>query len=184
MPLYAAGQKIRGSEINALPQLYRTVTDQSAADATPRDAVGLGFQGEINAWYLIECFLFYKAMGAAAGGSGDIRVQWRFPSGVTGWWGADGINAGDPGGSVGQVNRQSILFRDLATSIAGVHGFNGGDATVQSTPPGVDVFAKPAATIQIAATPGTVQLQFGQLSANATATILRAGSCIRVSRLA
>ena len=33
MPLYAAGQKIRGSEINALPQVYSTTTDQGLSNS-------------------------------------------------------------------------------------------------------------------------------------------------------
>jgi len=175
MPLYAAGQRIRGSEINALPQLYRTNGDQSKTDANFSNAVGLAFQGEVSAWYLIECFLFYKAQA-----NRDIKLQWTFPAGTAGWWAADGITAdqassgGPPnvGGSVGAINRQSLLFHT-----PGVHGFNGGD--------GIDVFAKPAATIQIATIPGTVQLQYAQLTADgANPTTIRAGSCIRVSRIA
>ena len=61
MPLYAAGQRIRGSEINALPALYRTTGDQQNNTASYVNATGLAFAGEVNAWYLIECFLFYKA---------------------------------------------------------------------------------------------------------------------------
>ena len=167
MPLYAAGQRIRGSEINALPQLYRTTGDQSTTSATFINCVGLAFAGEVNAAYLIECFLFYKAKLTA-----DIKCQWTFPAGAAGWWAADGIDSGQSGGSSGTLTRQSLLF-----ATPGVHAFNGGDS--------IDVFAKPAATIAIATTPGTVQLQYAQLTADgANPTTVRAGSCIRVSRLA
>ena len=35
MPLYAAGQRIRGSEINALPQLYRVASPQICSNPPP-----------------------------------------------------------------------------------------------------------------------------------------------------
>lgn len=165
MPLYAAGQKIRGSEINALPQVYRTSVDQQKIDATLSNAIGLSFPAEINGWYLVECFLFYKAALTR-----DIKLQWSYPAGTSGWWGADGIESGAAGGSVGQVNRQSL-------PLIQPHAFNGSDA--------IDVFAAPVSTIQVGSTAGTVQLQYAQYSADgANPTIVRAGSAIRVSRLA
>ena len=168
MPLYAAGQRIRGSEINALPALYRTTGDQQNNTASYVNATGLAFAGEVNAWYLIECFLFYKA----AMTPGDIVCRWSFPAATSGWWAADGIDSGSGGGSVGSMNRQSVLF-----NTPGEHAFNGGDT--------IDVFASPKATIQLGATAGTVQLQYRQLNVNSgTPTIIRAGSAIRVSRLA
>jgi hypothetical protein len=169
MPLYVAGQRIRGSEINALPQLYRTANDQSKIDASYSNANGLAFQGEINAWYLVECFLFYHAaMGV------DIMFKWAAsPAGLTGWWGADGVESGSGSGAVGQVNRQALVLP------VGDHAFNGDDSTT------VDVFAAPVATMQLAATAGTVQLQYKQRVANGgSPATLRAGSAIRVSRLA
>jgi hypothetical protein len=177
MPLYTAGQKIRGSEINALPQVYRTVSDQSKTDATYSNVVGLSFPGEINAWYLIECFLFYHAHSSV-----DIKFKWAAtPAGITGWWGADGITsdvtiaAGPPGvgGAVGVVNKQAIILP------AAEHAYNGDDSA------SVDVLAKPVATMQLAAVAGTVQLQFCQRVANGgSPATLRGGSCMRVSRIA
>lgn len=171
MPLYAAGQRIRGSEINALPQVYRTAADQSKIDATYSSAVGLSFPGEVNAWYLVECFLFYHAaMGV------DIVFKWAAtPAGIAGWWGADGIESGSTVGSgVGQVNRQSVILPGAE------HAFNGWDGGGND-----DVFAAPVATMQLAATAGTVQLQYRQRVANGgSPATLRAGSCIRVSRIA
>ena len=47
----------------------------------------------------------------------------------------------------------------------------------------VPVLACPVAFIQIGATAGTVKLQFAQQSLAAHDTTIRAGSCMRVSRL-
>jgi hypothetical protein len=162
MPLYAAGQKIRGSEINALPQLYRVAADQSNNTASFVDVAGLAFTGEINAVYLVECFLVYLSPAAR-----DIKFQWSIPLGTVGWWGADGIETG--GTTVGQVNRQT-----LAIQTPGVHAFAGD--TLESN-------AKPVAWVFIGGTPGTVKLQFAQLSAGAGPTTIRSPSCIRVGRL-
>jgi hypothetical protein len=171
MVLYTAGQRIRGSEINALPQLYRVATDQSNNTISYVNCTGLSFPADINGWYLIECFLFYMAHSAA-----DMLCRWQFPTGTAGWWAADGIEAGQttPIPSVGTVNRQSTLF-----ATPGEHGFAGSSGAP------TDTFAKPAATIQIGANAGTVQLQYRQFNVNSgNPTIIRAGSCIRVSRIA
>lgn len=169
MPLYAAGQRIRGSEINALPQLYRTTGDQSKTDATYSNAIGLSFQGEASAWYLVECFLFYHAAAGV-----DIMFKWAAsPAGLTGWWGADGVESGSGSGAVGQVNRQALVIP------TGDHAFNGDDGST------IDVFAAPVATMQIGSTAGTAQLQYRQRVANGgSPATLRGGSAIRVSRLA
>ena len=165
MPLYAAGQKIRGSEINALPQVYHTVTDQASTVAWTSayvNAVGLAFAAEASARYLAELFLFYNAPTAR-----DIMCIWSYPAGASGSWGADGLEAGAGTGSVGQVNRQSLPPNQP-------HAFAGSDTQ--------DTCAFPVASFLIGATPGTVQFRFAQLSAGGS-TILRAGSCMRVSRL-
>jgi hypothetical protein len=165
MPLYAAGQRIRGSEINALPQLYRVTTDQSNNTASLINCAGLAFTGEVNAAYLVECFLFYSAKVAA-----DIAVQWTVPSGGSGYWGASGTESGSGSGAVGQGNRQALAIP------TGLHAFNGDDGILA-------VYADPVASITLT-NPGTVQLQFRQLTVSAgNPTLIRAGSAIRVSRL-
>jgi len=165
MPLYTAGQRIRGSEINALPQTYRVTTDQSNNTVSLINCAGLAFTGEVNAAYLVECFLFYSAKMAT-----DIAVQWTCPSGASGFWGASGTESGSGSGAVGQVNRQGLPIP------TGLHAFNGDDGVAA-------VYADPVASIFLT-NAGTVQLQFRQLTVNTpNPTIIRAGSAIRVSRL-
>jgi hypothetical protein len=170
MVLYTAGQRIRGSEINALPQVYRTTTDQQKIDANYSNALGLSFPGDASAWYLIECFLFYHAATTV-----DIVFKWAAsPAGITGWWGADGIEAGAASGGVGQVNRQAVILPGAEHAFS---GWSGGSND--------DMFAAPVATLQMGTTAGTVQLQYRQLTANGgSPAILRGGSCMRVSRIA
>jgi hypothetical protein len=163
MVQYTAGQRIRGSEINALPQLYRVTTDQTNSTASFADVVGLAFTGEVSGLYLVECFLIYKSPAAR-----DIRFQWVVPSGTTGWWAANGNEAGSS--TVGQTNRQT-----LAIQTPGVHAFAGDDALESNV--------TPWAYVALGGVAGTVKLQQSQLSAGTGPTLVRAGSSIRVSRL-
>ncbi len=165
MPLYTAGQKIRASELNALPQTYWLTTDLTSTviwSTAYVNATGLAFAADANAKYLVEMVLYYLAPVAR-----DIVVAWSFPVGSTGWWGADGLDAGSPAGGVGQVNRQAI-------AIDGIHAFAGGD--------GIHNNATPNAQFNIGASAGTVQFKFAQLSQGGS-TILKNGSCMRVTKL-
>jgi hypothetical protein len=162
LTLYTAGQKIRASELNQLPQLYYLNSDLArTTSASYASVTGLSFAVDISSRYLAECFLFYNAPTAAG-----IKVQWTFPAATTASWGADGVTFG-AASSVGSVNRQSL-------GAAGEHAFSGET--------GIDVFAKPTAVFLTSTTAGTIQLQFKQQATSGTTT-LRAGSCLRVTKL-
>lgn len=165
MAQYVAGQRIRASELNRLPQMYYVNTSVIKNNSIAfTNVTGLAFSAEANSRYFVECFLFYNTAAAR-----DIRFQWAFPVGTTGWFGASGTESSSAN-SVGLGNRQS-----LPVETPGVHAF-AGDSTIDS-------WADPAATILTGVTPGSVQLQFAQLSVGATDTIVRAGSTIRVTKL-
>lgn len=177
MPLYAAGQRIRGSEINALPALYRVSTPQgvgAAGSTTLRDVTGLAFSAEVNGLYLVECFLVYHATE-----TGDIKFAWIVPSGTVNgdapglyygsWWSPNGIDAGSAGGTPGVINAMAELTPTTPREVSGDNA--------------VPTLATPVAFLQIGATPGTVKLQFAQQNLAAHDTTVRVGSCMRVSRL-
>lgn len=174
MPLYTAGQRIRASEINALPQLYRVTTPQICNNsATLRDVTGLAFQADINALYLVECFLFCHVSTA-----GNIKFAWVVPSGTLqtdsptqyagSIWGAQGIvsSAGSGAGSL-----DSRVSAALTTAQA-----RSGDA-------GTAILLCPVMVVAIGTTSGTVKLQYAQNAATVHDTTVRAGSTMRVSRL-
>jgi hypothetical protein len=178
MVLYTAGQRIRGSEINALPQLYRVTTAQTCNNDTAlRDLAGLAFAADANAWYLVECFLAYHAHE-----SGDIKFAWA-PAGLfvqgdnpqyTGsWWSAQGL---DPIGMAGVNGSPGLLDAAINATLTGSHARSGDNS--------VPVLACPVAFVQIGATAGTVRLQWAQQTAFVHPTTIRTGSCMRVSRLA
>jgi hypothetical protein len=165
LALYVAGQRIRASELNRLPQMYyvtSAVTKNNSS--TFSDVTGLGFSADASSRYFVECFIFFSTAAAR-----DIKFQWTFPSGATGYWGASGTESGDAD-CVGDGNRQSLNMQT-----PGVHAFAGDN--------GVDSWCDPHLTCLTSTTPGTIQLQFAQLSASGSDTIVRAGSAIRVTKL-
>ena len=175
MPLYAAGQRIRGSEINALPQLYRVASPQICnASVALRDVVGLTFQGDVNGEYLCECFLACHAHE-----TGDIKFAWVLPSGSLvndvptlyqgSWHAALGVDSSVSGGNPGILD--SKVNATPGTAIA-----KSGDA--------VDpILIVEVAHIQVGVNAGAVKLQFAQNVSTAHDTTVRQGSVMRVSRL-
>jgi hypothetical protein len=167
MPLYAAGQRIRGSEINALPQTYRVTTNQVINNNTNLiNAVGLAFQGEASAVYLVEGLICYKS-NAVPG----LKLAWQIPAGLTGWGGMQG-GAG-PNNRIGDWNTVAYLDDFTAT-----FGLTGDDTSWGAT------ICSPLAVMTVGTTPGTIQLRFAQTTAQVSNTTIFAGSCLRVSRLA
>jgi hypothetical protein len=164
MVQYTAGQRIRGSEINALPQLYYVTTDIVKNNSTVlTNVTGLAFPAEVNARYLVELFLAVQSDATRS-----VKFAWTYPAGATAWFGADGVAWGE-GSSVGKVNRQSL-------NQVGIHAFSGENGA------GIDVFIKPTAMF-ITPNAGTVQLQWAQQVAGAFNSTIRNGSCMRVSRM-
>jgi hypothetical protein len=164
VPLYTAGQKIRAAELNALPQMYfveTAVTKNNSAVFS--NVTGLAFPAAINSRYFVELFIYYSTNTTR-----DIQFQWTYPTGATASWGADGTDQA-AASNVGDNNRQSL-------AISGIHAFAGDSIDSNCTPT--------ASFLTDATHPGTIQLQFTQKSAGATDTIIRAGSCMRVTQLA
>ena len=164
MPLYLAGQKIRGSEINSLPQTYFVQSDQIINSNTNLIAcVGLSFAAEANVRYFVECLLGYLSTAAA-----DIKLGFAGPAGMTGWWTANGLNTG---AAAGVGNLDAVVVENYVA----LHARAGADPS--------PVLATPAAYMKLAAALGTVQLMFAQNSAVNFNTKILAGSVMRVTRL-
>lgn len=165
MPLYAAGQRIRGSEINALPQMYRSTADVICNNSTVMRAVtGLAFAGEVGGSYFVEALIAYLSSEAA-----DLKLNWTVPAGTTGWWsGGQGVSL--TGNRIGTYD--AGCFVNDFSAVCGV----GGDNSFACA-------CKPIGVFTIGATAGTVQLQFAQWAAAAFDSRIYAGSCLRVSRM-
>lgn len=175
MTLYAAGQKVRAAELNTLPQMYRaTAPTFSPNSTTLKDIIGLAFQADASALYLVEGYLAYHASSGA-----DLKLAWSLPSdyvpgngaaGTGSWWAAAGLNLGaSTSTAVGDLD---AVVNDSLTVI---HQRAGND--------GAPAFCYVAASILMGPTAGTCKLQFAQLNATAHNTTIRAGSCLRVTKM-
>lgn len=166
MPLYAAGQKIRGNEINSLPQIYRVTTPQICSNSTTfRDVAGLAFAADANTWYLAECMLAYHAKAA-----NKIKFNWVMPTGTTlGWWGTHGVVT------------SGVVSGDLDAGIVGDNWGSTGQARSGDDVNALWVFM--TASVLIGANAGTAKLQFAQNSAVVHDTTIRTGSAMRVTRM-
>lgn len=164
MALYVAGQRIRASELNRLPQMYYVTADVPWSNDTFANVTGLSFAADASTRYFAECFISFEAPEAA-----DIWFGWTYPTGTTAWFGADGVESG-AASSVGSVNNQSL-------TIVGKHAFSGENDA------GIDTYIRMGASFLVSTTAGTIQLQAAQLVNTGTDSIVRAGSCMRVSKL-
>jgi hypothetical protein len=173
MPLYAAGQKIRGNEINALPQTFRAAVPSFCPNSnTLRDITGLAFPGDANGWYTVEAILAYHASVAA-----KIRFAWALPgdyvpgngaAGTGSWWTALGL-------SNAATNGVGDLDAVINDSLTLAHNRAGSDS--------VPMFMQVIAFVMMGPTAGSVRLQFSQQTSNSHNTTIRAGSALRVTKL-
>ena len=163
MALYVAGQRIRASELNRLPQMYYVTSDLTKTTSTVYSNVtGLAFAADAATRYFVEFHIAFEAPAAA-----DICFQWSGPGTPTGLMCANGVESGDATGDVGDDNRQAV---DLIT---GEVAFAGAGAQ--------DCNCSPWATL-LSDTAGTFQLKYRQLVSSGS-TIIRAGSVMRITKL-
>ena len=164
MALYVAGQRIRASELNRLPQTYRITNDTTVnTSAAYLNAGAMAFSGEANGIYLLEPFVCYRT-GSVPG----IKFRWQIPDGVTGWWGAQAVTGSS---RIGDFDSSSFL-NDFTANF----GASGDSILAQ-------VIAQKAVAIY-STIPGTMQLQFAQTTADPSNTTIKSGSVMRVTQLA
>jgi hypothetical protein len=116
-----------------------------------------------NSVYLLDAFLMYSGPVDPAGG---IKFDWTGPAGFTLDWAAFGTL----GVGVGTLVDYDVV-KQAATGTRN-HGTNG--ATIMSL--------QPKGTLVTLGTSGTVTLRWAQAAANATGTILRTNSTLRLMK--
>lgn len=139
-------------------------TDQSVTSSTTLVAIpGLSFSLTSGAKYVFESLIMYSAATAGA-----IKLGWgAIPGSSTGqWavWGSDPAN----NSRKGTIDTGAVSITFSLTS--------SGDASF-------DASCRPTGFVS-AGSAGTFQLYFAQSTSNGTATIVRAGSYVRVTRVA
>jgi hypothetical protein len=115
---------------------------------------------EANTIYFLDSYLAYSGAADPAGG---IKIDWTGPAGFSIDWANFGVNQGALT-SYDAVQQTAAGTRNLGTNGA--------------TP----MTARPAGTIIVAGTPGTLTLRWAQGVSNATGTTLGANSVIRLMK--
>lgn len=158
MASFTAGQKLRASDLNNfLPIMARATADTSkTSNTTLGNVTGLAVAVAASTEYALDGYLAYTGNS-----TGDIKFAWTIPTGLTGHWGISSDDTTTPG--------------DLKTSIATAYTtvITAGGGSLNATVKGY----------MLTSNAGTLQLQFAQNTSDGTATVVKAGSWIRLTKL-
>lgn len=169
MASITAGAKIPASLLNDnLPRIARATADTTKTSSTAfADATGLLLSLAANAVYALDAYIAY-----VAGDTGDLKCAWTVPASTTGHWAGWGLGVGATS-SVGVANGA----RPDAFGDANFLSFGG--STVLSG----QLACYPRGYVVTAGTAGNLQFRFAQNVSNATSTVIKAGSWMRLTRI-
>lgn len=144
---------------------YKTGDESVTSSTTLQNDDLLVLPVVANARYIMDALFFYT--GAGDGPTGGLKLGWTGPSGATMLWNNFGTNQ-NTGALVG--------YNVVAENIGGGRGVG--------TNGGTQMSCAPKGTLVTGASSGNLQLQWAQGGSNATATVLKVGSFIRLTRIA
>ncbi|GAA3374745.1 hypothetical protein [Streptomyces racemochromogenes] len=170
-PVISAGQRITAGLLTSmLPAPIVKPSDQSVTSSTTNiNDTALLSPVAANASYIVTGVLLYSARTDT-----DVKIGWTGPSGSTFDWIAHGQSQDGTGGLAGSgvvVDRQSIGNTSFPLG-----GFGAENSTFMTAP----LWGR----LVTSSTAGTLQLNWAQRVSNATASIMRAGSWILLTRVA
>ncbi|GAA1026811.1 hypothetical protein GCM10009557_05820 [Virgisporangium ochraceum] len=157
----AANELLAGAVVSGAYKASDTSRSSATTGATYTDDPHLTVPVAANGVYPVEFYGLYQA-----GATGQMKIQFTFPSGT---WEAASF-AYDPGTDEWQA---------LASGVS-----SPGGAVTGLVGTGSNVPVRLAGTLHVGATGGALTVQWAQTTSNATATILRKGSRIVLTRLA
>lgn len=170
---FVAGDKLSAQKLNDLLYGVAMTADVTVNNTTTLvNATGLAIPLAANATYGLDGWLHWTSNPTA-----DIKFKFTFPASTTGFWSGIGPVV-DTAPVVGSERKNYVDFGSV--DISNALAFAGDDEFTSS----VYISANPRGYMTTAGTAGTLQLQFAQNTANVSNTILRAGSYLRVTRLA
>lgn len=169
MAAFVAGQKVRASQLNATQSTFGRATADTTVNNTTTyaDVVGVSVAVEANAVYALTGFIEY-----ASNTTPDIKFAFVGPTGAGGHWGINGL--------VQTATISTGDFEAFALDALGIGNQLGLGGVGNTT----NVHGQLSGIILMGVTAGTLKLQFTQVTANASNTIVRTGSWIRIERIA
>ncbi|MEU2450043.1 hypothetical protein ABZ605_08290 [Streptomyces sp. NPDC012765] len=136
--------------------------DEPVTNNTLQDDDHLALSVVANGWYEVALYLDVEGDPAA-----DLTMGWTVPAGAALSWTENGVSAGNTN-NIGSVKLQ----RNDAATASGVGIIAVGSAVL------------PRGVLRVAGTGGTLQFRWAQTSTNATPTILKTGSMLKLTRIA
>lgn len=167
-PSIPAGRRITGALLESMLPLvaYKATTEPVTSSTTLQNDDDLVLSVEANATYEMDLKLFHDSDATVAG---DIKIGWVGPSGATMNWGVHGANSAATSSTSALANMQTRVIGEVAA-------FGGGDSS--------GTVALAFGVLVTSSTAGTLQLQWAQETSNAVATNVRAGSLLKLRRIA
>ena len=172
-PNYTAGQKLTAADLAAGQSIivYKTANTDRASTTTLTDDPELTVTLAAGAVYIIEFYLHYAAINAA-----QFKTAWTVPSGATGARSVRGLastvsdsSSAPTGGGAGSLR-------------SGIHNYT----TVinyGTRDSGTNQVLAREETLITTSSAGTCAIQWAQVTSNATATRMAAGSWVRALRI-
>lgn len=146
-------------------QVWKTGDESVTSSTTLQNDGSLVLPLAANARYLLDGYLAYTGPTFGAGPA-DLKAAWAVPAGATMRWAQHGPGSNTPNGI-------AAVETDHATNhVLGTYGT------------GTNIVARPAGWVTTSGTAGDLQLRWAQNVSNGVATTLRAGSWIRLRRVA
>ncbi|MFI2426499.1 hypothetical protein ACH5A7_20785 [Streptomyces sp. NPDC018955] len=175
-PSIYAGQRITGTLMQSmLPDvIWKTANEDRAATTTLANDSDLVATLEANATYHVTMYIHFASLEAA-----QFQTQWAVPTGATGNRSAAG--AAYELASSGAATSQAA---NGGYHRSGVHGFSTSVRYGTRASATNQALALEEAIVTTSSTAGTLALMWAQVTSNATATRVGAGSSMHIRRLA
>lgn len=164
VPTWSVGQVLAAADVNSwfVPIAAIKTADQSVTSNSTTFVSDTELLVPVVATgtYQFECYLNYEGANAA----GQLKWKWAVPTGTT-------------------VRYQSIFQGTGGSAVVQLTNIAGDTPNANTLGPGTLMAASMTGTVIIGSTAGNMQLQWCQVSSNATSTIVHPQSCIILRRI-
>jgi hypothetical protein len=167
VPTWSVGQVLSASDVNQwfVPVAAIKTADQSVTSSTTfvNDSelvVPLAATGT----YQFQCYLNYEGANGGGTGAGCLKWKWIVPAGTT-------------------LRYQSIFQGTGTTAVVHLTNIAGDIPNANSLGAGTLMAASMVGSVVVSSTSGTMQLQWAQVTSNATSTIMHPQSCLILRRI-
>jgi len=166
-PELFAGMKVTADLMSAgQPDIVtKQITESVTSSTTFQNDDELFVSVEANAKYDVELFLLHSS-----GTTGRLKIQFTAPASASFAW---GVHAAEVNTTTSNAVPETVM---ASRTIGETAQIGGGNAT------GTTAFVR--GTLTTSATAGTLTLQWAQVTSNATASQVRAGSILSIKRIA